>query len=438
MLKHVDGLSEDKAMKLKPYWIDTAPIFTRGATGPVEGRVDVAVVGAGFTGLSAALALSKKGARVMVLEADRVMNAASGRNGGMCNNGFAQNYATMVQRLGRERTNALYRSFDAGVSLVESIVEEEGIDCNFRRVGKLKVAAKPAHFDDLRRAQELLAREVDPETRIVERRDLPSEIGSDRYFGGLLYPKSAGMHMGKYGVGLAEAAARRGAVIHEHSPVLGLKPTGGQTHEVVTPKGTVQAKQVLLASGISHVGPFRWIRRRIVPVGVFIIATEPLPVETLDRLTPKRRNTVDTRNFVNYFRTSPDNRLLFGGRARFAASNPASDAKSGEILRRNLAKVFPELASIRVDYCWGGMVDMTQDRLPRAGERDGVFYSMGYSGHGTQMSTLMGTAMAEVLDGKTEKNPWHGDSWPAIPGHYGKPWFLPFVGAYYRYLDWVR
>lgn len=120
-------------------------------------------------------------------------------------------------------------------------------------------------------------------------------------------------------------------------------------------------------SGTTHVGAFGWIRRRIVPVGAFIIATEPLSVATLDRLTPKRRNTVDTRNFG----TSPDNRILFGGRARFAASNPASDAKSGEILRRDLIKVFPELASVKIDYCCSGMIDMTQNRLPRAGERDG-------------------------------------------------------------------
>ncbi|MGI4795997.1 MAG: NAD(P)/FAD-dependent oxidoreductase [Janthinobacterium lividum] len=425
-------------MKLKPYWIDTATPFAGGETGPVEGEVDVAVVGAGFTGLSAALALAKKGARVTVLESGHVMNAASARNGGMCNNGFAQNYAMMSQKLGRERAVALYHSFDAGVSLVESIVAEEGIDCNFQRVGKLKVAAKPEHFDGLRRAQELMAREVDPDTSIIEPQDLPAEIGSDKYFGGMLYAKSANMHMGRYGVGLAEAASRRGAVIHEHSPVLSLKRTSGQAHDVVTSKGTVRAKQVLLASGTTHVGAFGWIRRRIVPVGAFIIATEPLPVATLDRLTPKRRNTVDTRNFVNYFRTSPDNRILFGGRARFAASNPSSDAKSGEILRRDLIKVFPELASVKIDYCWGGMVDMTQNRLPRAGERDGVFYSMGYSGHGTQMTTLMGTTMAEVMDGKTEHNPWHGDAWSAIPGHFGKPWFLPFVGAYYRYLDWKR
>jgi glycine/D-amino acid oxidase-like deaminating enzyme len=172
-----------------------------------------------------------------------------------------------------------------------------------------------------------------------------------------------------------------------------------------------------------------------VPVGAFLIVTEPLPVTTLDRLLPRRRNAVDTKNLVTYFRTTPDNRLLLGGRARFAVSNPASDQKSGAILRASLNEVFPELRDVRIDYCWGGMVDMTRDRLPRAGERNGIYYSMGYSGHGTQMSTLMGTIMAEVMDGRVELNPWKDFDWPAIPGHVGPPWFLPLVGAYYRIKD---
>jgi glycine/D-amino acid oxidase-like deaminating enzyme len=172
-----------------------------------------------------------------------------------------------------------------------------------------------------------------------------------------------------------------------------------------------------------------------VPVGAFLIVTEPLPVQTLDRLLPRRRMAVDTKNLVNYFRTTPDNRLLFGGRARFAVSNPNSDEKSGAILRAALHDVFPELRDARIDYCWGGMVDMTRDRLPRAGERNGVYYAMGYSGHGTQMSTLMGTLMAEIMDGRADLNPWKDFAWPAIPGHVGTPWFLPLVGAYYRLKD---
>jgi glycine/D-amino acid oxidase-like deaminating enzyme len=436
---HGSALRGDPRMKMTSYWLDTAPPFTSAAPGGPAGTADVAVVGAGFTGLSAALALAKKGAKVVVLEADRVAGAASGRNGGMCNNGFAQDYAAMSAKLGRERANMLYRAFDAGVNKVESIVAEEGIDCHFARVGKLKLAAKPEHYDKIARSQELLAREVDPETRMVPRSEMRAEIGSDRYFGGMLFEKSANMHMGMYGRGLAEAAVRRGATIHEQNPLIRMRKMAGNVHELTTPHGSVRAKQVLLATGTSAVGPLAWVRRRIVPVGAFIIATEPLPPELLDRLTPRRRNTTDTRNFVNYFRTSPDNRLIFGGRARFSArSDATSDAKSGVILRRSMLQVFPELRDVRIDYCWGGLVDMTRDRLPRAGERDGLFYSMGYSGHGTQMATYMGAIMAEVLDGRADLNPLRDFDWPAIPGYFGKPWFLPIVGAYYRFQDFIK
>lgn len=425
-------------MKMASYWLETAPPFTGGASDPPADDADVVVVGAGFTGLSAALALAKKGAKVVVLEADRVAGAASGRNGGMCNNGFAQDFHAMSTALGLERAVALYRAFDAGVDKVESLVAEEGIDCQFARVGKLKLAAKPAHYDKLVRSQALMAAHVDPDTRMVPRDEQRAEIGSDRYFGGLLFGKSAAMHVGRFGVGLAEAAARRGVRIHERTPVTGLRRLAGQAHEVTTPRGALRARQVLLATGTSSVGPLGWFRRRIVPVGAFLIVTEPLPRELLDRLTPRRRNTTDTRNFVNYFRVTPDDRLLFGGRARFAVSNATSDAKSGAILRRSMTALFPELADARIDYCWGGMVDMTRDRLPRAGERDGVFYSMGYSGHGTQMSTYMGAVMAEVLDGRVDLNPWREFDWPAIPGHLGRPWFLPLVGAYYKFQDLIH
>ena len=426
-----------KSVKLTSYWLDTAPALAGGTPFAPGGKVDVVIVGGGLTGTSAALALAKKGASVALCEADVIGSEASGRNGGMCNNGFAQDYRVMAERLGHDRANAIYRAFDAGVDMVERLVTEEGIDCSFARTGKLKVAARPEHFDKIARTQEVLARQVDPDTHLVSRAELADEIGTERFHGGMIFGKSAGLHIGRFVKGLAEAAARRGARIHEHTQVTGIRPLPGGGHEITTPHGRIQAGQVLLASGISRVGPLGWVRRRIVPVGAFIIATEPLSPEQLDRLTPRRRMVVDTKNLVNYFRHLPDNRLLFGGRARFAVSNPKSDLKSGKILHEALLDVFPELASTRIDYCWGGMVDMTQDRLPRAGERNGIFYSMGYSGHGTQMSTLMGTIMADVLDGKAELNPWKDFDWPAIPGHFGKPWFLPIVGAWFRLKDFM-
>ncbi|QKM50036.1 Gamma-glutamylputrescine oxidoreductase [Burkholderia glumae] len=425
-------------MHFSSYWLDTSKPFASGSAELRERHCDVLVVGGGITGSAAALALAKKGARVTVCEAGTVGQAASGRNGGMCNNGFAQDYASLAQRIGPELANRLYLAFDAGVDLVERLVREESIDCDFVRSGKLKLAAKPEHYDKLVRSQALLAASVDPDTRMLSKAALRDEIGSDRYHGGLLFGKSAGMHVGRYVRGLASAAQARGAQILEHAPVLGLERRADGGYLALTPLGEIRASQVLLASGISQLGPFGWIRRRVVPVGAFIIVSEPLSSERLDRLLPTRRMVTDTKQFVNFFRVTPDQRMLFGGRARFATSNPRSDQKSGLILRRQMAAVFPDLADVRIDCCWGGMVDMTANRLPRAGERDGVYYSMGYSGHGTQMATLMGTLMAEIMDGRADLNPWKDFDWPAIPGHFGKPWFLPLVGAWYRLKDTLQ
>ncbi|WP_342359311.1 FAD-binding oxidoreductase [Terrarubrum flagellatum] len=422
-------------MKLASYWHESAPRFAAGSPAPVEGEVDVAIVGAGFTGLSAALALARQGARVAVLEAEQVGSGASGRNGGHCNNGLAHDFKGVADRLGLPTAAKLYRAFDAAVDTVERIVAEERIDCDFRRTGKIKFAAKPAHLDKLKRTQELLAREVDRDAHIVSPDQIRSEIGSDRFHGGLVLPRSAGMHMGKFAKGLADAAVARGAAIFENAPVTRLTRLNGHAHEIATPRGALHAKQVLLATGASRIGPFARFRRRIVPICSFIIVTEPLPISLLDELMPTRRMATDTRNVGNYFRITPDNRLLFGGRARFAMSSPLSDAKSGKVLEKAMREVFPQLHSTRIDYCWGGIVDMTADRFPRAGEHDGLYYSMGYSGHGTQMSTHMGAVMAEVMAGRTARNVFSDFDWPAIPGHFGPPWFLPFVGAYYRLQD---
>lgn len=423
-------------MKLEPYWLATAPRFTSAAAGPVSGKVDVAIVGGGFTGLSAALALAKAGASVAVLEAGRVVGEASGRNGGHCNNGLAHDLGGLAASLGIERASALYRAFDSAVDTVEALVAGEAIDCDFIRTGKIKLAAKPEHFAKLEKSAELLQRTVEPGLVVVRPDETRREIGSDGFHGGLVFPRSAHMHMGRFGVGLAEAAARRGATIHENAAVTGLQRLNGTAHRVVTTRGEIEAGQVLLATGASRQGPFAWLRRRIVPVGSFIIATEPLSANLAASIMPTRRTATTTKNIGNYFRLTPDNRLIFGGRARFALSSPKSDAKSGAILKTRMLELFPQLAGTRIDYCWGGLVDMTSDRLPRAGERDGLFYALGYSGHGTQMSVHMGQAIARVMGGDTAANPLAGLDWPAVPGHFGPPWFLPFVGAYYRYQDW--
>jgi len=318
---------------------------------------------------------------------------------------------------------------------VERIVREEQIQCDFRRSGKIKLAAKPAHYDKLARSFEVLHRDCDPETELVPKARIRDEVGSDAFHGGLLYRKSAMMHMGRFGAGLADAAERAGARIFEGAPVTALERLRGAAHRVTTPRGTLEAAQVLVATGPSRTGPFAWFRRRLVPVGSFIVVTERLSRAQLDSVMPTRRTATTTKYIGNYFRVSPDDRLVWGGRARFAMSSPTSDARSGEVLRAQLHATFPQLRGARLDYCWGGLVDMTEDRLPRAGEHEGLFYAMGFSGHGAQMSVHLGQLMARVMAGEAAANPFGRLDWPAIRFNYGTPWFLPLVGAYYRLKD---
>ncbi len=424
-------------MKFLSYWHDTAPAFAGAAQGPVDGHYDVAVVGGGFTGLSAARQLARAGAKVVVLEAEKIGWGASGRNGGHLNNGLAHSYLAAKAELGRERAIALYKAFDDSVDTIEALITEEGIDCNFCRAGKVKLASKPQHFEAIARNFEAVNAEVDPDTALLSAEDLKQEVGSP-FFGAMLSKKSAMMHMGRYVVGLAEAATRHGAMVFESAAVTEHRQAGGR-HTLKTPRGSVTADAVLVATGAYTPSIFSYFRRRIIAVGSFIIATRPLTAAEIGATMPGSRTCVTSMNIGNYFRLSPDNRLIFGGRARFSAtSDQRSDEKSGAILKASLTAIFPQLANVEIDYCWGGLVDMTKDRFPRAGYQDGVWYAMGYSGHGAQLSTHLGMIMADAILDRPDRNPLKGLEWPAVPGHFGKPWFLPLVGMYYKMLDRIQ
>lgn len=373
-----------------------------------------------------------------MLESGRVVGEASGRNGGQCNSGLVQDFGGLAQKIGLERARSYFQAFGNAVGTVENIVKTENIQCDFQRTSKIKLAVKPEHYEQLVRTHDMLRDNVDTDVKLITRERIRDEIDSDRFYGGLVQGNCAQMHVGRFGVGLAEAAARSGARVFENAAVTRLERLPGGAYRITSARGTLEAKQVLVATGATSRGPLGWFRRRIVPVGSFIVVTEPLDPAQLLRLLPKRRSYVTTKNIGNYFLATADHRLLFGGRARFAMSNPRSDERSGHILRNTLAQFFPELSRVRIDYCWGGLVDMTVDRLPRVGEHQGLYYSIGYSGHGVQMAVHMGQAMADIMEGRGDANPFRQLKWPAIPGHFGKPWFLPLVGAYYRLQDFLH
>ncbi|WP_455916622.1 NAD(P)/FAD-dependent oxidoreductase [Pantoea agglomerans] len=422
-------------MKLESFWQATAPVFTGAKTGDLPATADVVVIGGGFTGISAALNLARSGVNVVVLEAGEVMSQASGRNGGHCNTGVAQNFSALVESQGVEQATRYYRAFADAVDYVQSVVADEQIDCDFRRCGKLKLASKASHMPSLVAACEMMKRHVDPDVEILSSQDVKREIDSPSFHGGLLQRHGGQMHMGKFGVGLAEAAARAGAAIYTQRAVTGLTRLNGYRHRVSTAQGDIVAGKVLMATGCSNIGPFDWFQRRIIPVGSFVTVTAPLSESLLQQILPGDRTYVTSLNLGNYIRTTADRRLVFGGRARFAISSPTSDAKSGDVLKAGMQKMFPALGDVPIDYCWGGLVDMTADRLPHAGEHEGVFYSLGYSGHGTQMSVWMGRVMADLVAEKANNNPWQRSAWPAVPGYFGKPWFLPVAGLYYKAKD---
>lgn len=425
-------------MKFTSYWLDTSPAGPDRSRTEIGGHTDVAVVGAGLTGLSAALHLARQGARVEVFEQERVAWGASGRNGGMATTGLSIGFRDAIARYGFPTAAAYFNVYNDAIDTVEKIVADEGIDCDFDRSGKMNLASKPAHFEGLQKTAEVLAERMGYETLLVPRSRMRSEIGSDHYHGAMIDPKGAGLHVGKFTRGLAESAARLGVTIHEKAPVRGVRRLEGTAHDLLTSRGTVRADQVLVATSGYTRSPFRWLQVRIAPVGSFIVVTEPLGKEVCDQLLPNRRMASDSKNLLHYFRITPDHRLLFGGRARFAMSNPQSDEKSGRILQRAMTEVFPQLRDTRVEYCWGGLVDMSMDRMVHAGEHEGLFYSVGYSGHGVQMATYMGKQMAEHLAGAPDANPWRDLPFRRIPGHVGPPWFLPFAGGYYKFKDLIK
>jgi glycine/D-amino acid oxidase-like deaminating enzyme len=427
--------------KERVFWWDTVAM-PDGDSEPVPQKVDVAVIGSGFSGLSAARTLARRGAKVAVLEAESLCWGASSRNGGMVLTGMKLSVEALVARYGLEATRRMYAASLASIDCVERIVREERIACDFSRCGHLEVACKPAHFAAFCRSAEVIARDFNHHLRVVPRSELRAEIGSGIYHGGLVDQVSAGVNPARYVAGLAGAAQRAGAQLFDRARVTSIERAsqeGNGGFLLTTARGRLWARDLFVGTSGYTGAVTPGLHKRLIPIGSFIIATEPLSDALARELSPHNRMIFDSKNYLYYYRLTPDNRMLFGGRAAFFPETGSTIRRSAEILRQGMIGVYPQLRDVRVDYAWGGTLDFAFDIMPHAGQMDGMYYAVGYAGHGVAMATYLGAVVAEMICGAQHQNPFAGLPFPGAPlGLYnGKPWFLPFAGVWYKFLDLV-
>lgn len=425
--------------KQQNYWHTTVRMPDDRELVPLPERADVAIIGGGFTGLSAARTLAQHGAKVAVLEANTIGWGASSRNGGMVLTGLKLSMETIFKKYGRETARELFRCSLDAIDTVEQIVREENIDCGFARRGHLLVANKPAHYEDMVRSAEFMEKEFGHKQRLVGRNDQRQEIGTDLYYGALVDEVSGGLNPAQYVAGLARAAERAGATLHACARVKRLERAGNGT-VVVTERGNVMAQKVLVATSGYTGGATPRLRNKIIPIGSFILATEELPEAIVRELSPNGRMMFDYRHYLNYFRVWK-NRLIFGGRAAFFPENDSTLQRSAQILRGDMIRVYPQLKDVSVEYVWGGTLDFAFDMMTHVGEADGLAYSLGYAGHGVALATYLGQTVGEaLLNDSIAGHPFASLAFPGAPlGLYdGWPWFLPFAGLWHRILDWVE
>ncbi len=421
------------------YWHTTVQMPDDVNLAPLPEKVDVAVIGGGYTGLSAARTLARNDLKVAILEANIIGWGASSRNGGMVLSGLKLGMQEVVRKYGREIAKRLFQCSLESIDTVERIIQEENIDCGFARSGHLLTANKPKHYEALQEEVDFMAKEFNHPVRLIPRPQQQTEIGSVLYYGALLDECSAGLNPAQYVTGLARAAENAGATLHARARVTRLE-RGANGFLLETERGSLRAESVLVATSGYTGNIVKNLQKRIIPIGSFIIATEQLPDDLAHELIPNQRMIFDYKHYLNYFRLW-DNRLIFGGRAAFFPETTSTIQRSADILRREMIQVYPQLKDVNVEYVWGGTLDFAFDMMTHVGETGGIYYSLGYAGHGVAMATYLGKTVAEaMLQGTIKEHPFNLFPFPLAPfGLYnGFPWFLPFAGAWHKILDWIE
>ena len=409
------------------YWWQAAPL-TSLAERPVDPACDVAIVGAGYTGLSAAMTLARAGRSVQVFDKQRPGEGASTRNGGITSGNLRPSNDALAANFGAPAAAAILEEGKAAREDLYRFIADEAIDCDFKLVGRFAGAYAPADYDRLARDADHLHGTLGIEAHPVQRTEQRQYLGTDTYHGGAVRMDIGGLHPAKFHAGMLRVALAAGVVIHGETAVTNVAEAGdGWT--VTTARGATTARDVLTCTNGYTDRSDRWLRRRLVPLRSRIIATAPLSENLMGELMPRRMMCTETRKLHYYYRPSPDGtRILFGGRDAAIGNDPAAPT---EALRRALISIFPVLDDVQLDHSWFGNVAMHRDMIPRIFAHGGKRYAAGYCGSGTVWARWAGMKAAQQILGDSQGASALDMRPPAaIPFFEGKPWFMPAVIAW--------
>jgi glycine/D-amino acid oxidase-like deaminating enzyme len=428
---------EHKSIITSPYWWEAAP-RPAPAIQTLPASVNVAIIGAGYTGLNVALVLARAGLKVAVFEARQLGSGASTLNGGMVGPSFHKlGVAGLKAKFGTDRANAILKESLGFVDYLERFLTDEKIDADFSRVGRFSGALQAEHYDAMARELDILKHAIDIKGEMVLRKDQATETGSALFQGGIVYHQDAGLHPGKYHDGLVRRVLAVGAEIYPETRVIDFIKSGSKFSLTTTRGGlrqAVDAEQVAVCTNGYTGRTTPTLRRRVLPLRSAMIATEPLSPELMNKLMPRKRLYGDSRRLVAYYRPSPDGkRILFGGRAASLKDNPKANAQQ---LKQSMSQVYPELSAVGISHVWSGLVAYTFDHVPHLGQIDGAFYAMGYCGSGVARSSYFGMKLGLKILGSAEAKTSFDDlNFETHPLYFGNPWFMPFVLGWHRVAD---
>ena len=398
--------------------------------------VSVVVVGAGYSGLSAALELARQGVEALVLDAAEPGFGASTRSGGMVSGGVNVGKRYMSKPMSAEEAKPFLNDAANAFSHVEDLISRENIECGWHKRGYFLGAWCDAHYNDMAKKVALLNEEAQSDCYLVSRDAQRAEIGSDYYRGGMVVGRAAHLHPALYFKGLLELVQKAGVSIAAKTEVTGLSQNPDESWLVTTPRGVVRAGDVIIATNGYTGGVTPQFQRRVVPVGSYIIATEELSQDLAASISPRNRSFADTRRVLTYYRMSPDGkRLIFGGRAKFGHTDPVTTAP---LLYQFMIDRFPQLTGTKITHSWTGNVAFTLDELPHMGKFENLHYALGCNGSGIAMMSYLGHQTARKILGKVNRVcAYDSEEFPSHPLYNGSTWFLPYIGYYFRARDWI-